>query len=296
MRVAIAVHGGAYVIPEQEREAHRIGCRRALEAGLTILQSGGRSVDAVETAVAALENDGAFDAGRGAVLNAHGEVELDAGIMDGKDLRTGSVAAVLGVPTAISLARAVLDSDYAVLVGDGAYDFAVERGIRRCDPSELVSERERVRWEARGGGQDSEWDKQMFGDTVGCVAVDVGGNVAAGTATGGSPRKPRGRVGDSPLIGAGLYADNTSGAVSTTGHGELLIPLVWAKAAADLVAGGMSPSDAAGAALTLLERLSARGGLIIADHLGRLGIAWNTPQMAFAMKSADSDEIGDGPR
>src|SRR5713226_3663983 len=122
----------------------------------------------------------------------------------------------------------------------------------------------------------------MFGDTVGAVAVDQNGNVAAGTATGGSPRKPKGRVGDSPLVGCGLYADNRTAAVSTTGHGERLIPLVWAKAAADMVGGGVEPQVAADAAVVLLEGAGVRGGLIIADRQGRIGIAWNTPQMAFA--------------
>jgi beta-aspartyl-peptidase (threonine type) len=292
--IGIAVHGGAYAIPQEEREAHRLGCRRALERGLEVLTRGGASLDAVEAAVAALERDGAFDAGRGSVLNADGNVELDAGIMDGRDLRTGSVAGVMGVPTAIVLARKVLESEYAVLVGNGAKRFAVEHGVETCDPKELVHERERNRWlSAAGTGQ--ERNALMFGDTVGAVAVDSSGNVAAGRATGGTPGKPEGRVGDSPFIGSGLYAENATAAVSTTGHGELMIPLVWAKAAADIVGNGTPPQQAADAALGLLARTGARGGLIIADAYGRIGVAWNTPQMAFAALACGADEISDGP-
>ena len=221
MGIGMAVHGGAYAIPQEERERHRVGCRRALERGLEVLTRGGSSLDAVEAAVAALERDGAFDAGRGSVLNVDGNVELDAGIMDGRDLRTGSVAGVMGVPTAIVLARKVLESEYAVLVGSGAKRFAVEHGVATCDPQELVHERERNRWLSAGGrGQASERNALMFGDTVGAVAVDSSGNVAAATATGGIPGKPEGRVGDSPFIGSGLYADTATAAVSTTGQGR----------------------------------------------------------------------------
>lgn len=296
MGIGMAVHGGAYAIPQEERERHRVGCRRALERGLEVLTRGGSSLDAVEAAVAALERDGAFDAGRGSVLNVDGNVELDAGIMDGRDLRTGSVAGVMGVPTAIVLARKVLESEYAVLVGSGAKRFAVEHGVATCDPQELVHERERNRWLSAGGrGQASERNALMFGDTVGAVAVDSSGNVAAATATGGIPGKPEGRVGDSPFIGSGLYADNATAAVSTTGQGELMIPLVWAKAAADIVGKGTPPQQAADAALGLLARTAARGGLIIADASGQIGVAWNTPQMAFAVLACGADDISDGP-
>jgi beta-aspartyl-peptidase (threonine type) len=292
--IAMAVHGGAYVIPPEEREPHRLGCRHALEAGLAILHDGGSSLDAVERAVAELEQDGAFDAGRGSALNVAGAVELDAGIMDGGTLRTGSVAAVPGVPVAVALARAVLESQYAVLVGEGAHRFAVEHGLETCDPADLVSERELRRYEETSAVQRHDWHKVMFGDTVGAVALDSDGHLAAATATGGSPRKPQGRVGDSPFVGCGLYADDETAAVSTTGHGELLIPLVWAKAAADQVGKGAGPSLAGEHAIQMLSRQEVRGGLIICDRSGKVAVKWNTPQMAFAYLAADGSS-GDGP-
>ena len=296
-RIAIAVHGGAFAIPLDEHEAHRAGCRRALERGREILLGGGSALDAVEAAVRVLEDDGTFDAGRGSFLDEDGTVSLDAGMMDGATLATGSVAAAVGVRSAVALARRVLESPHAVIVGDGARRFAEQHGVETCDPAELVHPRERARWEAAGGGQAApDWAAQMFGDTVGAVALDGYGNVAAATSTGGSPRKPRGRVGDSPFVGAGLFADNRSAAVSTTGHGELIIPLVWAKAAADLVEHGDAAPQAATGAVTLLDRLDAKGGLIVLDRHGHVGVAWNTPAMAFAAWPRGATEIDEGPR
>jgi L-asparaginase / beta-aspartyl-peptidase len=294
-RIAMAVHGGAYVIPEPERKAHRDGCIQALQVGWGLLEAGASSLDAVEAAVAALELDGAFGAGVGSALNEEGVVELDGGLMDGSSMQVGSVAGIQQVASAIKVARKVLDSQYALLVGDGAVRFAERNGLQLVDPRSLVSPRELRRWQESHGRQSETWHREMFGDTVGAVAVDRNGCVAAGTATGGSPRKPKGRVGDSPLVGCGLYADNRTAAVSTTGHGERLIPLVWAKTAADMVGAGIEPQAAADAAVELLERERVRGGLIIADRLGRLGIAWNTPQMAFACRVAGSSDFRAGP-
>jgi len=295
--IAMAVHGGAFAIPPAEFAIHREGCRRALDRGLAILRAGGSSLDAVEAAVRVLEDEGLFDAGQGSFLDEDGEVSLDAGVMDGATLATGSVAAVQGVPNAISLARKVLESPHAVIVGPGARRFAEANGVRTCDPADQIHPRERERWLAAGGGQaKAGWAAQLFGDTVGAVALDASGNLAAATSTGGSPGKPKGRVGDSPFIGAGLYADNRSAASSTTGHGELIIPLVWAKEAANLVAGGLAAPEAVEAALGLLGRLGARGGMILLDPQGRIGVAWNTPAMAFAALPAGATEVIDGPR
>jgi len=293
----MAVHGGAFDIPPVERSAHRAGCLGALEAGLSILRAGGPALDAVEVAIRVMEDDGTFDAGSGSFLNESGEVRLDAGMMDGRSLATGSVADVPGVPNPISLARRVLESPLAVVVGEGAREFAERAGVRVVDPADLVHPRERARWLAARGPQPAGWATAMFGDTVGAVARDSSGDLAAGTSTGGSPLKPPGRVGDSPFIGAGLYADNASAAVSATGHGEKIIPLVWSKAAADLVAEGQTAPGAARAALKLLGRLSVRAGLIIVDREGRVGVAWNTPTMAFACRSAGArTRITSGPR
>jgi beta-aspartyl-peptidase (threonine type) len=293
----MAVHGGAFNIPLAEREAHRRGCRQALERGLAVLRGGGSALDAVEAAVRSMEDDGTFDAGRGSFLDEDGNVSLDAGIMDGSTLDTGSVAAAIGVPNAVTLARAVLASPHAVIVGDGARRFAEAHGVAVCDPAEMISERERARWLAAGGGQAKpDWAAQMFGDTVGAIAMDGSGRIAAATSTGGSPGKPKGRVGDSPFVGAGLYADDAAGAASTTGHGELIIPLVWAKESVNLMRGGLPASKAATAAVEMLDRLEARGGIILLDPRGRVGLAWNTPAMAFALWPAGATEIVDGPR
>ncbi|HVA87430.1 MAG TPA: isoaspartyl peptidase/L-asparaginase [Candidatus Saccharimonadales bacterium] len=295
--IAMAVHGGAFNIAPEESEPFRLGCRAALDCGLQVLRGGGSSLDAVEAAIRVLEANDAFDAGFGSFLDEDGEVSLDAGMMDGATLATGSVAAVQGVPHPVSLARRVLESDYAVIVGPGARRFAERHGVELCDPATLVHERERARWLASGAGQVSPgWAARLFGDTVGAVARDRRGNLAAATSTGGSPGKPKGRVGDSPFVGAGVFADNRSAAVSTTGHGELIIPLVWAKEAANLVAGGLPGPEAATAAVTMLDRLDARGGMILLDPQGRIGAAWNTPAMAFAILPAGATEIVDGPR
>ena len=295
MKPTMAVHGGAWAIPSDQLGAHRLGCIRALETGLEILKSGGTSLEAIECSVIELENNETFDAGLGSFLNRMGAVTLDAGVMDGRSLACGSVAHVTGVRNAVSLARRVLESPHAVLVGEGAYEFAQEHGIATCDPEELVSTRERDRWNALRQVDMSEWALEMFGDTVGAVAIDSEGNLAAATSTGGSPMKPLGRVGDSPFIGAGLYADNRTAAVSATGHGELIIPIVWSKSAADIIATGATAPDAAKRALTLLEPVDARGGLIMVDHGGRIGVAWNTPTMAYAYYNSDRDEIVAAP-
>lgn len=294
-KIAMAVHGGAFDIPAEDHRAYRHGCEAALTIGWQILSAGGSAIAAVEAAVRSLEDSGTFDAGRGSFLNELGQVRLDAGIMDGRSLATGSVADVLGVPNAITLARRVMESPLAVVVGPGAHEFAVRSGVPTCPPAEMVSDREMTRWKETGGRQADTWAGTMFGDTVGAVARDASGDLAAATSTGGSPNKPAGRVGDSPFIGAGLYADNESAAVSATGHGELIIPLVWSKAAADLAGSGMAAQASADRAIELLARTGARAGMILVDRSGNLGIAWNTPTMAFAGKTAKSAIMVSGP-
>lgn len=293
---AIAVHGGAFDIAPTERDRHRDGCLLAARAGWTVLADGGSALDAVERAVRELEASGTFGAGRGSALSEAGDIELDAGMMDGAALDVGSVVAVRGVPHPITLARRVLESPFAVFTGAGARQFAERAGVETCDPGALVSDRERALWEARRDHPDPDWVSTMFGrDTVGAIALDRDRNMAAGTSTGGMPFKPLGRVGDSPFIGAGLYADNDSGAVSTTGHGERIIPVLLAKTAADLIGGGLDPQIAAERALATLARVNGRGGLITLDRQGRIGIAWNTPAMAFALRPAGATEYRTGP-
>jgi beta-aspartyl-peptidase (threonine type) len=206
------------------------------------------------------------------------------------------VVSVRGVPHAITLARRVLESPFAVLTGDGARQFAERTGVETCDPHDLVSDHERALWEQRVAHPDPNWVETMFGhDTVGALVLDRAGNLAAGTSTGGMPFKPAGRVGDSPFIGAGLYADNTTGAASTSGHGERIIPVVLSKTAADLMGSGLDPQTAAERALATLERVRGRGGLITLDQTGRIGIAWNTPAMAFALRARGEREYRTGP-
>lgn len=297
MSGAVAVHGGAFDIHPAEFDRHREGCLAAARAGWQVLDEGGSALDAVERAVRVLEGSGIFGAGRGSALNEDGEIELDAGMMDGAALDVGSVASVHGVPHPIMLARRVLESPFAVFTGAGARQFAERAGVETCDPDELVSDRERALWEERRAHPDPNWVGTMFGrDTVGAIALDRAGNLAAGTSTGGMPFKPRGRVGDSPFIGAGLYADNESGAASTTGHGERIIPVVLAKAAADLMGAGLEPQLAAERALaTLVARVNARGGLITMNRQGRIGVAWNTPAMAFALRPSRANDYRAAP-
>lgn len=294
--VAIAVHGGAFDIAPDRKDQFREGCVSAARVGWRALDDGGSALDAVEAAVRDLEGSGIFGAGRGSALSEEGVIELDAGMMDGEYLGVGSVTSVTGVPHPITLARRVLESPFAVFTGPGARRFAEGAGVETCDPEELVSEAERVIWEERRAHPDPDWVHTLFGrDTVGAIALDHAGNLAAGTSTGGMPFKPPGRVGDSPFIGAGLYADNETGAASTTGHGERIIPVVLAKRAADLMGEGLDPQQAAERALTTLARVKGRGGLITMDRQGRVGITWNTPAMAYAARPAGTDEYRAGP-
>lgn len=294
-RLALAVHGGAWEIPDEAVEACRAGCRRALEHGWTVLERGGSALDACEQAITELENDIVFDAGTGSHLNRDGRVQLDAILMDGGTLEAGAVAAVERIRNPIQVARLVLDrSPHMLLVGPGAEQFAVEMGVSLCNPSELVVAREVAAWyrnkeatDAKGGSLATE---QKPG-TVGAVALDAKGNLAAGTSTGGTPCKYPGRVGDSCLIGCGCYADNQSGAVSATGQGEAIMKVVLAKTANDLLAEGLEPQAAAQKAVALLsKRCRGLGGLLVLDRSGRVGVAFSTARMAYAFRTPESGE------
>ncbi len=292
---ALIVHGGAWDIPDDEVEAHVRGCTAAREAGWQVLMQGGTALEAAEAAVRVLEDDPTFDSGIGSVLNADGVVEMDAAIMDGQTLRSGGIAAVRRVAAPITLARRVLESHVILLVGEGAERFAQTAGVPLADPSLFVVEREQQRWE-RIRHQDYSKSESAFsgktpGDTVGAVALDQYGNIAAATSTGGTPNKLPGRVGDSPLIGAGLYADNQTGGCSCTGWGEAIIKVLLAKTATDLIGPGQPPMDAAARAITVLEqRVGGYGGCILLDAQGRVGFAFNTPRMAYAYRTAQGDE------
>jgi beta-aspartyl-peptidase (threonine type) len=243
-----------------------------------------------------MEDDPSFDAGTGSFLNADGRAQLDASIMNGSDLKTGAVAAVECIRNPISLARKVLESDWAFIVGEGARRFAKQVGIEECDPWDLATPGEIVRWSRNAGKvlyylRDEQFYRNLLGskgDTVGCVAMDAKGNVAAGTSTGGSPNKPVGRVGDSPIIGAGTYADNAKGGASMTGPGELVIRVLLAKHAVDLLGQGLDPMRVAQESMEYLRtRVGGIGGIILVDREGRIGHAKTTSIMARAYMSQD---------
>jgi beta-aspartyl-peptidase (threonine type) len=285
----IVVHGGAWDIPPGLHEAHLAGCARAARLGYELLARGGAALDAVERAVLSLEADATFDAGVGAFLNRDGDVELDAAIMEGTTLRAGAVAAVRTVKHPIALARRLLEEGSPVLVvGAGADLYARERGLPTCDPAELRSEEALRR---HRGASDPAAPRSIFGDTVGAVAVDQGGRVAAANSTGGTPGKRPGRVGDTPVPGCGLYAWDPAGAAACTGRGEEIVRVTLARQAVFFLEAGLEPAAAAERAVALLgERGGGRGGIIVIDRHGRAGWAHNTPCLARARMGPDLDE------
>src|ERR1700760_1322660 len=324
----LLVHGGAWAIPDDAVEAHTFGVRSALLAGYALLERGATAVDAVEAAVAVLEDDEAFDAGRGSFLTREGKVQLDALLMDGGvtgTMRAGGVACVERLLNPIHAARLVLEkSPHVYFVGAGAEAFAAAHGMALIDNDQLVLDRERERLvqaqlRQAAGLADETFSGQIFGDdkspetaftrvsesaaasspeiashdTVGAVALDSRGNLAAGTSTGGTLNKTPGRVGDSSLIGCGCYADNLSAAVSLTGWGEPIMKLVLGKWATDRVAAGVAPEMAARQAISyLFNRLGGHGGIILLGPDGRFGMAHNTPAMAWGLATPSGLHTG----
>jgi len=296
----LLVHGGAWAIPDDMVEAHRKGVRNALRTGWAVLQKGGSSLDAVEEAVVILEDDETFDAGRGSFLNRDGRVQLDAFIMEGSTLRGGGVGCVQRLRNPVRAARKILsESPHVYFVGEGAERFAAEHGIPLCDNAELVIPREvdRLRqYQAHAAATSHTPDlfaPTISHDTVGAVALDAQGNIAAATSTGGTLDKAPGRLGDSSLIGCGCYADNESAAASLTGWGEPIMKLVLAKWAADRVLSGNAPEWIAKEAMNYLKsRVNGHGGIILLDSQGRFGIAHNTPRMAWASRTIQYENSG----
>nr|MBN1229861.1 isoaspartyl peptidase/L-asparaginase [Anaerolineae bacterium] len=277
---SLIVHGGAGNIPKEEHAGHLNGVRLAAELGWKLLLDGRPALDVVEQVVRLLEDDPTYDAGRGSHLNSAGHIELDALIMDGATLNSGAVAAVQCIGNPISLARLVMDKTrHSLLVGIGAQAFAEKMGFPRLAEENLLVGRELERWKA------AQHDLSSDGHgTVGAVARDSAGNIAAATSTGGTLNKLSGRVGDSPLIGSGAYADNLSGGASATGVGESLMKIVISKTACDLMHAGLNAQEAAEKAVELLssERVKGSGGLITVDSRGNTGFAYNTPCMSRA--------------
>jgi L-asparaginase / beta-aspartyl-peptidase len=288
----LVIHGGAWAIPDDMVEAHLNGVRNALAAGWRVLERGGTALDAVEEAVVIMEDDETFDAGRGSFLNRDGKVQLDALIMDGATLRAGGVGCVERLRNPVRAARKILsDSPHVYFVAEGAERFAAEHGVPLCRNEDLIIPREveRLR-EFQARATDARVDlfaPTISHDTVGAVALDSDGNIAAATSTGGTLNKAPGRLGDSSLIGCGCYADNQTAAASTTGWGEPIMKLVLAKWAADRVATGSLPEWVAAEAINYLkDRVNGHGGMILLDARGRFGIAHNTPRMAWALKTS----------
>lgn len=300
----LVVHGGAWTIPDELVEAHLAGVRSALAAGWRVLECGGSALDAVEEAVVVMEDDEAFDAGRGSFLTSDGRVQLDALIMDGATLRAGGVGCVEHIRNPIRASRKVLEeSPHVYLVAEGAERFAQQHGIKLCDNRELVIEREiehlreakRKQASPAGAAEATATSPSPITshDTVGAVGLDGDGNLAAATSTGGTINKTPGRVGDSSLIGCGCYADNQSAAVSCTGWGEPIMKLVLGKWAADRVAAGQEPASVAGEAISYVQaRLSGRGGMILLNGHGQWGIAHNTKRMAWALRTPAGERAG----
>jgi beta-aspartyl-peptidase (threonine type) len=290
---ALAVHGGAWNIPDAAVEAHAEGVTLALEYGWTELLRGASALDVVEAVVRILEDDPTFNAGTGAHLNREGRVELDASIMEGTKLRAGAVGAVEGIRHPVSVARRVMErSEHVLLVGAGARRFAREQRCELCRTRDLLVGRELDRYLRIRRGErklvDLEFrkSKEPPHGTVGAVALDRKGRLAAATSTGGTQDKAAGRVGDTPIVGAGTYADDRAGAASSTGYGEAILRVVLAKTGVDRMARGGSPAVAGRAAIQELARVRGHGGLILVDRSGRAAAAFNSPRMARGIATA----------
>ncbi|HJO05254.1 MAG TPA: isoaspartyl peptidase/L-asparaginase [Acidobacteriota bacterium] len=295
MTIALAVHGGAWNVPDGEAREHLTGVADVLRAAWKMLEAGAGSVDVVERAVRLLEDDATFNAGKGSHLNRLGRVELDASIMEGDGLEAGAVAAVQGVRNPVALARCVMDaSPHVLLVGSGARRFAEEHDVPLCRARDLLVGRARELYLRIRAGEVALIDEEFAPGaddhmgTVGAVARDRNGLIAAATSTGGTLDKYPGRVGDSPLIGAGTYADSHHGGASSTGWGEGILRVVMAKATVGHLASGQDAAAAGRAALGELERVDGRGGLIVVDRDGHSAAVFNTPRMARGLATSEA--------
>ncbi len=279
----LVIHGGAgYLTPEKMSESQvmisKSGLQQALDAGEAILKTGGTALDAIEASIRIMEDHPSFNAGRGAVFNADGKIELDASIMDGSNLMAGAIAGVHTIKNPISAARKVMEaSPHVLLIGEGAEKFAAEQGLDLVDPSWFHTESS---WQEYLKVKENQ-EKDGRKGTVGAVALDKYGNLAAGTSTGGMVMKRFGRVGDVPVIGAGTYASNESCAVSATGHGEFFIRnVVSYDISALMLYKQMSLQDAAQAVvMDKLVKQKGNGGIIAVDKDGNITMTFNTSSM-----------------
>lgn len=282
MTPVILVHGGAGRVADENTSAVQAGVRLAVELGQRILVGGGDALDAVVAAVRSMEDDPVFNAGRGACMNADGVVEVDAGVMRGRDAAVGAIAAVPELGDAIAVARAVLEhSDHCLLAGDGAVRFAKARGVGRFGRDAVWTAKAQARYDAAKRGTA---DATGQADTVGAVAIDAAGHVAVACSTGGVLLKTPGRVGDSPVPGAGYYAMDGLGASCGTGVGEAILRKVACFDVLGRIRGGMTPSAAA---QTVCDEVVALGpeltcGLIVVDPRGEIGVAHRSTHMSHA--------------
>lgn len=286
---ALVIHGGAGVITRElmtpERDsAYRKVLTKALETGEKVLSEGGSAIDAVEKTIHVMENSPLFNAGKGAVFTNEGTNEMDAAIMDGSDLNAGSVAGVMDIKNPISAARAVMEkSVHVMLAGEGASDFAAEQGLEQVDPSYFYTDH---RYQQLTDALNREKN-----GTVGCCALDKDGNLAAGTSTGGMTNKKYNRIGDAPVIGAGTYANNSSCAVSATGHGEYFIRWTVAHDISALMEyGEMSLDEAAKRVINeKLVKAGGTGGVVSLDKYGNIAMPFNTEGMFRGFVDSDGN-------
>lgn len=286
----LAIHGGAWNIPDDLWPAHQTGVQAAHRTGMAILHAGGSALDGITAAIRTLENDPTFDAGIGSFLNEEGDIEMDAGLMEGRQLRSGGVLGVAGIRNPIELARYVLEkSSHCLFSGSGAERLAEQAGLARVADDFHVLARERIIAEKIAAGEDQylqdAWVSRPY-DTVGAMARDHQGDLAAGNSTGGIRHKAVGRVGDAALIGSGFYADNLRGAIICTGWGESIMRSAMAMHALHQLA-HLSPQAAAEDAIRhLSERVNGFGGILVMAPDGRCGTAFNTQRMAFALSQS----------
>ncbi|ULH17650.1 isoaspartyl peptidase/L-asparaginase family protein (plasmid) [Deinococcus sp. KNUC1210] len=271
---ALVVHGGAKAIEAAQEEANRVGCLEALAAGRSVLEQGGSAVAAVEAAIRVLEADPTFNAGTGAVTNDEGECELDAALMDGQTLAIGAVAGLRGVPHPISVARRMLPEDEILLIAQGAARFAAEHGFPVA---------------AKGAPETPGPDSRH--DTVGCVALDTQGHLAAGTSTGGLSGQRAGRVGDSPLPGCGFYADDQQGAAALSGDGEQIARVLLASQALRLAAQAGPDQGVEAALSSMRERVGSEAGIILLSPVGEIGWGHTSRDFACAWQTSGTPAV-----
>ncbi len=289
--IAIIVHGGAGDIPKERTEDAEAGCREAARVGWELLSQGASALDAVEAAVRVMEDNPAFNAGRGSVLNAQGQVEMDAGIMDGETRRVGAVTLIQHFKHPISLARKVMESTpHHILGATGAEAFALKMGCEPVENAFFITERRRRQFQQRLQAETA--------DTVGAVALDAAGRLAAANSTGGVNFKLPGRIGDSPIPGAGFFADNRFGAVATTGQGEHIMRAGLGWVLMQLLEAGFSAPEAAAQGVGRFQNQAPEGraGWILVDAAGQVGVAHTTRNIAFAWRTFESGRCISGVR